>query len=42
MCGHQMLVVYLCVRECMCIRGHVIHWLAVSFKSIGRWQHYLP
>ena len=26
----------------MCIRGYVIHWLAFSFKSIGRWQHYLP
>ena len=40
MCGHQTLVVYLCVSEC--IRGHVSHWLAVSFKSIGRRQHYLP
>ena len=36
MCGNQTLVVYVCVSECICVSADVIHWLAVSFKSIGR------
>ena len=44
MCGHQTLVVYLCVSECICVSAYMLStgWQLVLSQSAGRWQHYLP
>ena len=37
MCGHQTLVVYLCVRECICVSADMLStgWQLVSSQSAG-------